>query len=288
MASQKEIAQRFDKYLNLKGFNPTQIARQTGVHRQTIYNFLNGRTAISSDKLGIIADICGINLNWLLNGQGPMERETSSDEKIEKLFKEGMLQSIPLLPNPTVANNWLVSSDEQHNDYIVMYAAWKTHNDFVALRLRGDAMEPKIPDHSIVIVDLKRTQLKDRSIGVFSLDDEILVKYWRDEVNGIRLQSHSREYRDIHLRADELDQHDFFIHGQVVYGMTLYEEELNSMWIEPFKSANYLDIDKDYIKETSGVNKIISTIDEMIHNNVKVKHEDMQLLFQKMSDLFKQ
>ena len=79
------------------------------------------------------------------------------------------------------------------------------------VRIRGDSMQPTIPDDTIVFVR-KQPELQNGQIGIFMIDDGALCKRFYRRGNQIILQSENPKYNDIEVGEYER----LFIVGKVL------------------------------------------------------------------------
>ena len=87
-----------------------------------------------------------------------------------------------------------------------------------AIFVRGDSMEPTIPDGATILVDSSRIEPLDGKIYVIRIDDRLWVKRVQWILGGgLRLISDNRIYSDIDVSKADLEHADVQICGQVVY-----------------------------------------------------------------------
>ena len=65
------MGDRLDKALEVSGVKVTEMAMILGVSRQTIGNYLSGRTTPKLGVLKVWADETGVDLEWLKTGEIP-------------------------------------------------------------------------------------------------------------------------------------------------------------------------------------------------------------------------
>lgn len=58
------------------GFSQKEVAEETGIPRSTITKYETGKLEPTIERLGILADFYGVDLNWLVgtSGQNPLLR----------------------------------------------------------------------------------------------------------------------------------------------------------------------------------------------------------------------
>lgn len=63
------------------------LSKKTGIARSTISRWESGLTpTIKIEMLGHVADVCDVNLLWLLGYDVPFEKRTKKEEELEKLI----------------------------------------------------------------------------------------------------------------------------------------------------------------------------------------------------------
>lgn len=67
------LGERLEKSLKDAGLTPDDMALEMDVHRNTVGNWISGRTAIKKPALRIWAMRCGVPLEWLRSGSADAE-----------------------------------------------------------------------------------------------------------------------------------------------------------------------------------------------------------------------
>lgn len=75
-----------------------------------------------------------------------------------------------------------------------------------ALYVHGRSMEPVLEDYDTVLIDTSKTQIIDGEIYAVSLGDEFFIKIVERTNDGIVLVSANKEFKDIEIKGEELDQ----------------------------------------------------------------------------------
>ena len=95
--------ENFEALCNERGVKPGTVSKATGVSTATLTNWKKGNYTPKSDKLKLIADYFGVDVNYLLTGQHPEHESTSgkkyyfSDETAEtaqELFENPALHAL--------------------------------------------------------------------------------------------------------------------------------------------------------------------------------------------------
>ncbi|MEO5347896.1 MAG: helix-turn-helix domain-containing protein [Magnetococcus sp. YQC-9] len=73
---------RLKNTLSAKGFDHKEFSSKLneicGIPKSTAYNYLSGVRTPDAENLALLCSRLGINLNWLLTGEGPMFRSSTS------------------------------------------------------------------------------------------------------------------------------------------------------------------------------------------------------------------
>ena len=81
----------------------------------------------------------------------------------------------------------------------------------IALKVNDDAMEPTFKKDSYVFVEFN-TPLNSKDYGVFSVNDEIIIRKFMAKKEKITLKADNKDYKDITIKNDD----DFYIVGKIL------------------------------------------------------------------------
>ena len=97
-----------------------------------------------------------------------------------------------------------------------MYDRRLSPSSLSAIFIRGDSMEPTIPDGATILVDSSRIEPLDGKIYVIRIDDRLWVKrvQWIPS-GGLRLISDNRTYDNFDISKADLEHDNIQICGQV-------------------------------------------------------------------------
>lgn len=84
--TKREIYNKFDKLLNIKGVTAYKVAQATGISTATLTNWKNGKYTPKSDKLKLIAEYFNVPENYF----------TVEDETVAPEFNDEHLELIYL------------------------------------------------------------------------------------------------------------------------------------------------------------------------------------------------
>ena len=161
-----------------KSFNLTQeeFASRLPISRAHLSNLERSDRHPSKLLLLAIQSAFGVTEDWLVRGRGPMspkarprfaeerapygarsvELKVVSRRELEDLERWDVFTAVPLVRDEAAAGTPRAVSDEDIEGFCLVYQGWaKRPEDYVCVRLKGDSMEPVLPDGSIVAVHLK-------------------------------------------------------------------------------------------------------------------------------------
>lgn len=79
-SNREQIAQRLRTAREAAGLKQAQVAKKLGLHRPTISEIEAGRRRVSAEELAVLADLYGVEVQWLTN------TETSTKEESDKIL----------------------------------------------------------------------------------------------------------------------------------------------------------------------------------------------------------
>ena len=137
------------------GISQSELARIVGVSPQTVQQWESGETSPRPSRYKGLANALHVTEQWLVFGVGglrPIEKGRQDRDNITQ--GPDIRGRVPLI-SWTTAGHWSEIVDNfqpgDAEDWIATTA--KVGPRAYALRIRGDSMEPVIPDGSVVIVD---------------------------------------------------------------------------------------------------------------------------------------
>lgn len=173
------IKERLKILIDLLGFNIKQFSRQTGIPYRTLQNYLLGLREPTIENISKISTHLGINLNWLLTGEGEIfikKPETTPETTPEDFIL------IPMVSGKISAGKGLSPiEDAQVEIKLAFRKDWiKRKGDpskMSLIRVEGDSMEPTLRSGDIVLIDGNRNYV-DLHGGIYAIFvlDSIMIK----------------------------------------------------------------------------------------------------------------
>ena len=163
-----------------RGLTVTGLAHLADVAERSIRQYENGRADPGSTTLAALADVLRVRLEWIITGDGTMERDgrdawrdatvrltprggserasegVDLDAEAARRFEEAPNEFyvLPLLRGLAACGPGYMVRDDDIEGPAIIHRSWCPHpsqTDYV--RCRGDSMEPSIPDGAIVTID---------------------------------------------------------------------------------------------------------------------------------------
>lgn len=146
------FTQRLNEALNKEGFPPKNrgriqlLADMMGLSHRGAGKWLDGETTPPAKKCPFLAEKLHINSEWLITGKGNMVRETGPHETSSQFLST---KDVPLY-----------SPNDLNNPYRTPVQMITCYASFIgrafALKIDTEAMSPRIPTGSIILVDIDR------------------------------------------------------------------------------------------------------------------------------------
>ncbi|HDL4774125.1 TPA: helix-turn-helix domain-containing protein [Staphylococcus aureus] len=222
---------RLKQIMSERKISQSELSRRTGIGRNSISDYLNGKYEAKQDKVFELAKALNVNEAWL------MGFDISKNRKIENNDIASIYSKLTPPRQKNVLNYANEQLDEQNTkgDNIVDINSYKQdriavnvngcvsagvgerlHGETLftemvkapipphdlALKVNGDSMEPMFKDGEIIFVE-KTHNIKNGQIGIFIIEEEAYVKKVFVEDDRLTLVSLNKEYDDLHFYRNE-------------------------------------------------------------------------------------
>ncbi len=193
----------YEKLLKIKNTTSYKVAKATGIANSTLSDWKKGRSVPKTDKLRLIADYFGVELERLLDknvdfsfGDVGISHETAfSGERSRMIPIIGEIRAgSPIITNETLLG--YESADIPHGD----------PEDYFYLTVRGDSMKDcGMVDGSLVL--FRKQQYADEGNIVACLvgGESATVKRFHKEKRRIYLMPENEEYSPIELTPEDFE-----------------------------------------------------------------------------------
>ncbi|EKO3556525.1 helix-turn-helix transcriptional regulator [Vibrio metschnikovii] len=179
------------------------LARKLGVTPKAVSKWLNAESMPRPDKMTEIARILGVSLSWLQLGEDKNEVRGNAElignmqvwDSRTPLGDDEV--AIPFLSDVRLsAGNGFICDTEQDNGYRLRFAksTLRRYNvdpvNAKCVSVKGDSMEPVLPDGSTVGIDCGNKTLVDGKIFAINHNGELFIKkLYRLPGGGLRIYS---------------------------------------------------------------------------------------------------
>ncbi|MDQ7201246.1 LexA family transcriptional regulator [Staphylococcus pseudintermedius] len=227
---------RLKQIMSERKISQSELSRRTGIGRNSISDYLNGKYEAKQDKVFELAKVLNVNEAWLMGFDISKNREieNSITSIYDKLTPPRQKRVLDFANEQLNEQNNKVLHINSHNviseevavygyasagsgetlidgvEFTTQYNGHIPNHDF-ALQVNGDSMEPLFEDKEIIFID-KTKQINSGQIGIFVIDGEAYLKKVFINEEGIRLVSLNSKYPDLHFDSS----HDIKVAGKVI------------------------------------------------------------------------
>ncbi|EJE4550692.1 helix-turn-helix domain-containing protein [Staphylococcus pseudintermedius] len=227
---------RLKQIMSERKISQSELSRRTGIGRNSISDYLNGKYEAKQDKVFELAKALNVNEAWLMGFDISKNREiensiTSIYDQLtpprQKRVLDFATEQLDEQNNKVlhINSNNIVSEEVAVYGYAsagtgetlidgveftTQYNGHIPNHDF-ALQVNGDSMEPMFEDEEIIFID-KTKQINSGQIGIFVIDGEAYLKKVFISDKGIRLVSLNSKYPDLFFDKN----HDIEVAGKVI------------------------------------------------------------------------
>lgn len=175
-------------------------------------------TAVSAPGSAVLAALSrhGINVNWVLTGQGPKKISQVAANEIGVQFailpqrdvdlsgtSKSFVETEPDIGRLAFRRDWLVKQGVKPSDCVLV-------------RIIGDSMEPTLRDGGLVLVDSSVERPDRDGIYALMLDEGLVLKRVQRGFEGeLILHSDNAAYRDIELTAEQASK--LYLIGRAIW-----------------------------------------------------------------------
>lgn len=191
-----------------KEFNMTQVelAKALNVAQNTVCNWENGKRSLDDSTMQQIADYFGVSVDYLLGREdtpsGPPPPSTPGSEWIPVRGR--------------VAAGTPIEMVEDIQDYEEISKEMVAKGEHIALKIKGDSMEPIICDGDVVIVRLQ-PDVESGKIAVVTVNgDDATVKRIKKRPEGLLLIPNNQSYDPMFYSNEDILSLPIRILGMVV------------------------------------------------------------------------
>ena len=176
------IGSRIKKIRTSKNMTQGELADFLGIPQSNLFRYENNTGQLNSDKINKFYQL-GININWLITGEGEMFRDASGEITTvkKKHLPENIEETIYVkrLDVKASAGVGFINPLEQSNIWIGLPESFiRPYNPLYIslLEATGSSMEPVIRSGDLLLVSEQDTELLSERIYIIRMGEELKVK----------------------------------------------------------------------------------------------------------------
>lgn len=109
-----EFSQRLQEAMEEKNITSYRISKAIKISASTVGNYLKGKTSPDDMKLATLCDLLGINIEWLVNGEGEKYQTNESEKKYSRLSGDGEKTTVDRLLDLLEEQNESLKRKDDH------------------------------------------------------------------------------------------------------------------------------------------------------------------------------
>lgn len=186
------------------GISQKDIAKKLFISQQAYAKYETGAATPNPETLKRIAEIFNVSTDYLLGNNQVSKKQTENPSVVK----------IPVLGE--VAAGFPMFADENIIDYEEIPAEMAKNDDYFALKIHGDSMEPRICSGDVVIVR-KQSDVDSGDIAIVIVNGDLgTCKKVVKHSSGISLISFNSKYEPMFYTFDDIKTLPLTIIGKVV------------------------------------------------------------------------
>lgn len=183
------FSNRLNTAMRIRNIKATELSVKTGIAKSSLSEYINGKYEAKQDGVYLLARALNVNEAWLMGLDVPMERTT--DEMLKKIgaipLSDIDTVKIPILGTVKAGYDYL--AQENIIDYIAFKVDGTDKENYYALNIVGDSMEPLFDDGDTVIVHKQDDFENGDNCVVLINGEEATVKKVYKGTTGIELKA---------------------------------------------------------------------------------------------------
>ena len=201
------FSERFKSLRKAAGLTQVQAAAKLNVTQQTIASWENGTRMPSIDIMDCVADLFGVTTDFLLGRKSKNSKKATNNTRIP--VYGNIAAGIPIEAitdyDPDNADDWEEISEELARN-----------GAHIALRIKGNSMEPRMRTGDVVIVRIQPDVENGDIAAVRVNGDEVTCKKISKTDDGIMLIPLNHNYDTKFYSAEQIASLPVSIIGKVV------------------------------------------------------------------------
>ncbi|MDT8422090.1 MAG: helix-turn-helix transcriptional regulator [Desulfuromonadales bacterium] len=190
---------------------PHAWAASVGIPAATFSRIWNDGGQLRSDLLISISEKCGVSIDWLLTGEGPMRRDEQPVAATAGLDQDEFALVPRYAVEVSAGGGSVLEDDGKPFELLAFRRAWLKKLGLIVERLalvtaRGDSMEPTLADGDVLLIDIHQVNIVDGAIHVLRNNGGLLIKRLQLGLGGqVIVRSDNPIYSALETTRDQLD-----------------------------------------------------------------------------------
>lgn len=197
--SRRILVDNLNKYLKQKGKKRSDMASELGLPTSLLYGWFSGVSYPRIENLERIADYFGVSITQLVDEGRNTTPEFTTINVLSRVAFGVPLKSM----------DYVVGTEEISSRMAKM-------GNLFALRVRGDAMAPKIDDRDVVIVFEQKTAESGEIIVVMIGRDDAIIRKITHNQYGITLHASNPNIEPLFFSHEDVERIPVRIIGKVI------------------------------------------------------------------------
>lgn len=183
------FSNRLNTAMRIRNIKPIELSEKTGIDKSKISSYMSGRYKAKQDGVYLLAQALSVNEAWLMGLDVPMKR--TPDYLLKKIgaipLSEIDTVKIPVLGTVKAGYDYL--AEENIVDYIPFKVNGTDKENYYALNVVGDSMEPLFDNGDTVIVHKQDDFDNGDNCVVLINGNEATIKKVYKGTTGIKLEA---------------------------------------------------------------------------------------------------
>lgn len=221
------LAERLKTVRESAGNDQKTMAEQLGISFRSWQDYELGKSVPGGKVFEALVKL-GFNANWLLTGEGAMQKDGGAYPLAEGLqtadmtgeLGEGFVH-VPRYKVSASAGGGALIHSEQIVDHLAFRADWVKMalgvpvSSLALINVTGDSMEPTLSNGDLILIDTSVVSVDDSGVYVLRFDGKLKVKRLHSKADSVDILSDNPRYPTETLRGDLLQELNVI--GRVVW-----------------------------------------------------------------------
>lgn len=207
------FSNRLRTAMRIRNIKAAELSKKTGIAKSSLSEYINGKYEAKQDGVYLLSKALNVNEAWLMGLDVSMERIPDELRNITPLSELNQTE-IPVLGKVKAGYDYL--AQENVIGHVFLDFKPSDPENYYALQITGDSMEPLFSDGDIAVVHKQDDFESGNTCIVLVNGDEATVKKVVKKDNGINLIAMNPYYPVKHFTKNEMDEIPVKVIGKVI------------------------------------------------------------------------